>query len=151
MNTIEKLNYKNQNPILVLNDPEEVKVLVNSFKTVCAIHSAINNAIKYNFVLCFIKNQSDIEYIVLNVIPQLLNDAVFWVAYPKKTSKKYKCEIDRDHGWDTIGLIGYESVRMVAIDNDWSAIRFRHVDKIKKLTRNSKIAISAEGKQKSKK
>jgi len=151
MNTIEKLNYKNQTPVLVHNAPEEVEVLVNDFKALCVTHTTINNASRYSFVLCFIKNQSDIEYIVHNVTPQLSNDAVFWVAYPKKTSKKYRCEIDRDHGWDIIGLIGYEGVRMVAVDNDWSAIRFRHIDKIKKLTRSSKIAISPEGKQKSKK
>jgi len=31
---------------------------------------------------------------------------------------------------------GYEPVRQVAIDEDWSALRFRKVEQIKKMTRN---------------
>jgi hypothetical protein len=57
------------------------------------------------------------------------------VAYPKGTSKKYKCEFNRDTGWSALGEFGLEGVRQVAIDEDWSALRFRKVDYIKSMQR----------------
>ena len=74
-------------------------------------------------------------------------DAVLWVAYPKGTSKKYSCEFNRDTGWDILGAAGFEPVRQVAIDEDWSSLRFRRTEFIKSLTRNNAMAISEEGKR----
>jgi hypothetical protein len=34
-------------------------------------------------------------------------------------------------GWDVIRNAGFDSVRQIAIDEDWSALRFRHVEYIK--------------------
>jgi len=72
---------------------------------------------------------------------------VIWMAYPKGTSKKYTCEFNRDSGWKALGKAGYEPVRIVAIDEDWSTLRFRKVEHIKNLKRNPKGAISKAGKK----
>ena len=47
-----------------------------------------------------------------------------------------------------VGKIGFERVRMVAIDTDWSAVRFRRVGHIKTLTRGAEHAVSAAAKAK---
>jgi hypothetical protein len=60
-------------------------------------------------------------------------DAILWMAYPKGTSKRYECEFNRDNGWDVLGRAGFEGVRQVAIDEDWSALRFRRVEFSKSL------------------
>ena len=73
-------------------------------------------------------------------------DAVIWFAYPKGTSKKYKSEINRDNGWQVLGEGGFEPVRMVAIDEDWSALRFRRVEHIKTMTRAKESRMTAQGK-----
>ncbi|HEX3836066.1 MAG TPA: hypothetical protein VHW25_03810 [Steroidobacteraceae bacterium] len=62
-------------------------------------------------------------------------DAILWMVYPKGTSKKYHCEFNRDCGWPILAAAGFEPVRMVAIDADWSALRFRRVQFIKTTTR----------------
>ncbi|MBP1154450.1 MULTISPECIES: hypothetical protein [unclassified Paenibacillus] len=51
---------------------------------------------------------------------------MLWFAYPKKTSKKYKADISRDEGWQPLIDLGFEGVRLAAIDDDWSDIRFRN-------------------------
>jgi len=71
-----------------------------------------------------------------------------WFAYPKGSSKRYKCEFNRDNGWAVLGSLGFEGVRMVAIDEDWSALRFRRVEYVKNMTRS--FALSEEGKARSK-
>jgi hypothetical protein len=57
---------------------------------------------------------------------------MLWFAYPKKSSVNYTCDFSRDTGWEILGRHGFEGVRMVAIDQDWSALRFRRVEYIKK-------------------
>ncbi len=69
-----------------------------------------------------------------------------WFAYPKGSSKKYKAEINRDRGWEALGKKGFEAVRAVAIDLDWSGIRFRQVTFIKTMKRNSSLSMTTAGK-----
>jgi hypothetical protein len=78
----------------------------------------------------------------------LEQDAVLWFAYPKSSSKKYKCDFNRDTGCDILGQNGYEGVRMIAIDEDWSALRFRKAENIKNMKRRKSMAISKTGKRK---
>ena len=56
---------------------------------------------------------------------------MIWFAYPKGTSRRYTCEFNRDTGWNVIRGSGFESVRQVAIDEDWSALRFRRREYVK--------------------
>jgi hypothetical protein len=51
-------------------------------------------------------------------------------AYPKGTSKTLKSEVNRDSGWDVLRSAGFDTVRLVAIDADWSALRFRRKENI---------------------
>ena len=50
--------------------------------------------------------------------------------------------------WSFVGEQGFEGVRQVAIDADWSALRFRQARFIKTMKSNPKMAISEEGKKK---
>ncbi|MBK6979274.1 MAG: hypothetical protein IPH28_21100 [Cytophagaceae bacterium] len=62
----------------------------------------------------------------------MANESLFWFAYPKGISKKYKCEFNRDNGWQSMGDLGYEPVRMVAFDEDWKSSRFKKAENIKR-------------------
>lgn len=55
--------------------------------------------------------------------------------------------VHRDSGWSTLGAVGFEPVRQVAIDADWSDLRFRRTEFIKTITRNNAMTISEEGKR----
>jgi hypothetical protein len=69
------------------------------------------------------------------------------MCYPKGTSKTYQSDFNRDTGWEIMGRYDMEAIRQVAIDEDWSAIRFRKADYIKSLTRKF-AALSEKGKKK---
>jgi hypothetical protein len=73
------------------------------------------------------------------------------MIYPKRSSKKYDTDISRDDGWQPLGDLGFEPVRQVAVDEDWSALRFRQTSRIKTMTRNSEMTLSAEGKKRTRK
>jgi hypothetical protein len=85
--------------------------------------------------LAFVTTQEQVNALAPAIARKAEGDAILWFAYPKGTSKKYKSQIDRDHGWTALGQEGFEPVRMVAIDEDWSAKRFRRAAFIKNMTR----------------
>ncbi|MGP8215089.1 MAG: hypothetical protein ACLQQ4_05955 [Bacteroidia bacterium] len=54
--------------------------------------------------------------------------AVLWFAYPKGTSK-IKTDINRDTLRVTGEKYGITTVTAISIDDTWSALRFRPIDK----------------------
>ena len=69
----------------------------------------------------------------------------------KSRRKKYKTDISRDNGRQLLGDLGFEDVRMVAIDDDWSARRFHRVEFVKSMQRGKSLAISKTGRERVKK
>jgi len=90
------------------------------------------------FMLAFVTKLAEVERVAKQVVKKAEDDAVVWFAYPKQTSKRHRCEFNRDNGWQALLNAGYRGVRQVAIDEDWSAIRFRRVEYIKKMARKTR-------------
>jgi hypothetical protein len=143
MNPIFK---KLQSPVFVVNAPDSFNKDLNEIRTDAEVKSSLSKAKDISFFLAFVTRQKEVDDLAAAIAPIISTDAVIWFAYPKGTSKKYKCEFNRDNGWQELGNQGFEPVRMVAIDEDWSALRFRKAEHIKKMTRS--FAMSAEGKKK---
>lgn len=142
----KKLNYKDQSTIYILDAPDSFVPNMQSMEAFAEVKNSLTGARNANFILAFVKTQRQIDGMATKV-PQLLDgDAVLWFAYPKGTSKKYTCDFNRDTGWNAFGALGFEPVRMVAIDEDWSALRLRRVEHIKTMTRS--FAMSEAGKKK---
>jgi hypothetical protein len=49
---------------------------------------------------------------------------VLWICYPQKTSA-IASDVNRDIAWAPLAEAGYRPVTQVAIDDTWSALRFR--------------------------
>lgn len=145
---IKKLQYKLQKDVLIVNAPAEFKEVLADWKKTAKVHTEPTMGALYSFFLIFVKTEAEVKAAAKKYIPLLEADAVSWMAYPKKTSKKYKAEITRDSGWSSLGELGYEGVAMVSIDEDWSAFRFRKVDFIKTMKRREAMVMSDEGKAK---
>ena len=142
----EKLNLKSETEILVLNAPESFDAELGALSHV-TVHRTVEAVAKVRFALAFITTQQARDELSLALGGRADGDALLWFAYPKKSSKRFKCEFNRDSGWDAMGQAGFEPVRMVAIDDDWSALRFRRVEFIKSLTRDASRALSPAGKE----
>jgi hypothetical protein len=52
---------------------------------------------------------------------QLARPGVFWVAYPKGN----RTDLNRDSLWPILGEYGMRPISQVAVDEVWSALRFR--------------------------
>jgi hypothetical protein len=153
---LKKFNHKDHQEIFILNAPTEFKTELDAMKksgnkTTELPVNALSKVKQLEFILSFVQTKAEVEKIIDLIDDKLGKDAIVWFAYPKGTSKKYKAVINRDNGWEALGKKGFEPVRAVAIDADWSALRFRKVEFIKTMTRNVNYAMTTEGKMKAKK
>ncbi|UCJ08050.1 YdeI/OmpD-associated family protein [Chitinophaga pendula] len=87
------------------------------------------------YVLLFASDSQVLAAAIPGILPRLAADAKCWIAYPKGTSG-IKSDLNRDHGWEPLATAGYEPVTLVAIDDTWSAVRYRPVTAIKDRTRS---------------
>jgi hypothetical protein len=118
---LKKLVFKGQAPVLVLNAPPEAKSLVAAFGP--AVHTAAKGPAA--FVLAYTPDRAAAVKLG-KAVPKFLEDgAVFWVVYPKGTSKKYKADINRDTLNALMEGFGFDGVSLVALDEDWSAMRYK--------------------------
>ena len=145
MTTFEKLNLKDQKEILVLNAPESFEAELKALRGATVLRD-LKNAGRIEFSLAFVTKQKEVDTLGKAIAKKAEGDAVVWFAYPKGSSKNYKSEINRDSGWKVLGDAGFEPVRMVAIDENFSAVRFRRVEFIKTLTRGKEHRMTAQGK-----
>jgi hypothetical protein len=120
----DKLNFKNQREILVLSAPPSFEPELRTLSGVSILRDA-RKAKSIEFVIAFVTRRAEVEAAVKLIVPKTDGDVVLWFAYPKGTSQRVAGEINRDRGWEPLQSAGFETVRLVAIDEDWSALRFR--------------------------
>lgn len=142
----KKLNYKTQGTIVSINHPDSFLPELKTMSEKAAIIDSLNKSKKIEFVIVFATKLKEVDKAAEQIAKKVVADAVIWFCYPKGTSKKYICEFNRDNGWAKLGELGYEPVRAVAIDEDWSALRFRKPENIKTMTRS--FAMTELGKKK---
>jgi hypothetical protein len=130
---LTKLNYKSQQRIAVINAGEKFLAVLEKELQGVHIDKDIDQRFPYEFMIFFVQFMCEVELLAPKALHNLSSDGVLWFAYPKKRSKKLSSDIDRDHGWEYLINHGFDKVRLVAIDDDWSALRFRNVRFIKSL------------------
>jgi hypothetical protein len=129
-----KLNLKAQTEIVLFNVPASFEPELAQLKSIKVIRNPKKPA-PVQFALAFAQQQSELDRLSKLLAAHLAGDAVLWFAYPKGTSKRLTCEFNRDTGWQVIRDAGFDTVRQVAIDEDWSALRFRRLEYIKSSVR----------------
>jgi len=120
---IKKFKFKDNG--VVLNAPATIeKELVKlGFKTSLGTKSANT--------LVFINNNKEYLDFLKKDLKSIEPDSVLWFAYPKGTSK-IKTDINRDTIRVTGEEFGITTVTAISIDDTWSALRFRPIDKVGK-------------------
>ncbi len=140
-----KLNLKDHKQIVVLHSPDSFENELAALKGVEIIRD-LKKAKQVTFSLAFVTTQAQVDALAPAIARKVEGDAIVWFAYPKGSSKKYKSQINRDSGWKVLGHEDFEPVRMVAIDEDWSAVRFRRSGFIKNMKRAKEHRLTERGK-----
>jgi hypothetical protein len=117
----EKLRYKSGRAI-ILNPPEGYSLGISSETELEGI---------FEYLQLFVRNAQELGEWLPQVLTKLNEDAVFWICYPKQTSK-IKTDVNRDIIWKIVqDTTEYRLVSNVAINDTWSALRLRLKSKVK--------------------
>jgi hypothetical protein len=121
----KKLNYKGQSPILVIGAPEtfEEELLTASSESV--VHRSAQAGVHYAFLFAFTPTKESLLKAAKTLLRASEQDAVIWFAYPKQSSKKLRSDLNRDVCREALEPLSLETVRQIAIDQDWSALRVK--------------------------
>jgi hypothetical protein len=122
---IKKFKFKDKG--IVLNAPATIEAAFKElhFKT------SFDKKIKSTNTLIFINNNKEYLNFLTTGLKNIEPDSVLWFAYPKGTSK-IKTDINRDTIRITGEEFGITTVTAISIDETWSALRFRPIDKVGK-------------------
>jgi len=131
MPIFKKLNLGEHTEITIFNAPKSFEPELTNLKGV-SVSRDPKKPESVEFGLAFATTQEELDRLSTILAAASEGDSVLWFAYPKGTSKRYRCDFNRDTGWGVIRDAGFESVRQVAIDEDWSALRFRRVEFVKR-------------------
>ena len=121
----QKLQLKAPYHLLLLNAPAHLKSEFeqDGGKLTEAATTTTNSV--YDVVQLFVKTKDELDALAPQAVSALKAGGILWIAYPKKSSG-IKSDLTRDHGWAIVKELGYEGVRLVAIDDTWSSLRLKH-------------------------
>jgi len=121
--TIKKLKFKDNG--VVLNAPATIEAALVQLGFKTTLDKKSSNT------LVFVNNNKEYLHFLRNNLKNIEPDSVLWFAYPKGTSK-IKTDINRDTIRVTGEEFGITTVTAVSIDDTWSALRFRPIEKVGK-------------------
>lgn len=94
-----KLNLKTQTSLLILNAPASFDTeLAQLSATLQIARDAKATGPAVEFAMAFATQQTDADKFAKILARRAPDDTVIWFAYPKGSSKKYRCGFNRDTG-----------------------------------------------------
>ena len=123
--TIRKLRFKGE--ATVLNAPGSLeKEFVKE-----GVSTEFSKNEKNENTLIFLNNRAEFLSFLEHDLEKIEPDSVLWFAYPKGTSK-IKTDINRDILHEIGKEHGLKTVSAISINETWSALRFRPIEKVGK-------------------
>ena len=117
----QKLQIKS-GKLIVLNVPKGyAELLTTELKHLTVSTRAAGQA---EAVLLFVNSLAEVEKLAPKAIKVVKPTGMLWMAYAKGTSQ-VKTDVNRDKLWEMMKPTGWQAVRMIALDDVWSLMRFK--------------------------
>ena len=118
---LKKLRWKSGQRALVLGAPESYRRLLDNSGVDAALAGAPDAS--RDFIHLFVTTRAELDAFAPTLSAAARVDTVLWVSYPKGTA--LPTDLKRDPVAEILGSAGLRACSQVAIDDVWSAIRFR--------------------------
>lgn len=126
---IKKLGIKPGQKLLVLNEPTNYVQMLGTLPPGAVMQTGEGEG-TFDFVQVFVHNKANVESYTDQALRALKPSGLLWWTYPKR-SANVQTDITRDIGWESLRELGLRPVTQVAIDETWSALRFRPISEVK--------------------
>ncbi len=119
---VKKLGLKDGFKCLLYNAPKEYLNWLNNLEQDVYIRTTITKE-STNFIHVFCTTEDNLETVINTYKPALLKNGMLWVSWPKGSSG-IKTNLKRDMIRDYILANGLVDVKVAAIDENWSGLKF---------------------------
>ena len=117
----QKLQIKS-GKLIVINAPQGyAEQLAKELKDLTVSTRAAGQA---EAVLLFVNSLAETEKLTPKAGKLVKPGGMLWIAYAKGSSK-VKTDVNRDKLWVAVQPIGWQPIRQIALDETWSAMRFK--------------------------
>lgn len=123
---LKKLYFHKAATALIVDAPDEYIALIGEVPY--DTKPAAKKKGAYEFVQVFATQQSALEKLVKIHVASGKPDCIFWACYPKGTGS-IKSDIKRETVWVAFQAAGLEAVTSVSIDDTWTALRARPINR----------------------
>src|SRR5512136_2696302 len=117
----QKLQIKSGKLIVLNAPPGYAEQLAKEFKDLTVSTRAAGQA---EAVLLFVNSLAEVDKLTHKAGKLVKPEGMLWIAYAKGTSK-VKTDVNRDRLWAAVQPIGWQPIRQIALDEVWSAMRFK--------------------------
>jgi hypothetical protein len=117
----EKLQIKAGQRVAAIDPPTDYGSLVGGLPTGTTVVSDADGA---DVIHLFVATQADLARRWPAVADAARTASIVWVSYPKR-GPGVATDLTRDTGWRPLRDAGWDPVSQVAIDDRWSALRWR--------------------------
>lgn len=124
----KKLGMKPGMSALIVAAPPGYLTLLAPLPESVVVSQALSGA--HPFVQFFATRVSEIRKSAPKLLNHAASGALVWIAYPKKTSG-IESDLSREAVCQAMSGTGWRPVSIVAIDEVWSALRFRPVKDVR--------------------
>jgi hypothetical protein len=115
---MKKLQLKEGQRVLLFNAPEGYRERLADPAIETGPHGS------FDHVHVFVKDSDELKRFAPQAFQAVKPGGILWIAYPKLSSG-VKSDLTRDVGWEVVFQAGLRPVTQVAIDETWSALRFK--------------------------
>lgn len=85
----------------------------------------------FDFVQGFARDLAQLKKLAPVAAQAVKHDGILWVTYPKK-SAEVESDLSREVVWEAVAKTGLRPVAQVSVNDVWSALRFRPLEKVGK-------------------
>lgn len=118
----QKLLIKEGYKVLILNAPDGYGTLMGEMPPTVSILS--RPEANTDLIQVFIQSRKEMETQLPTLKKSLKPDGLFWVTYPKETSKM-PTDVNRDILVSYARTVGMAGIAMISIDDTWSVLRLK--------------------------
>lgn len=120
---LKKLRMKSGQRAAVVGAPDGVRNAVTEVPEGVDLSEQLLG--EFDFILCFVKTKVEVGQMAPSLKAAMKPGAIMWLSYPK--GRSIPTDLNRDILGNLMLGFGLQAISNVAIDEVWSALRFKRV------------------------
>ncbi len=125
---LKKLQVKTGNTVKIMDAPDQAAAIFGDIPADVVLK--YNEETGFNVLITFTVNKAQLHRQIQNNLQYINSKTVFWVFYPKKSSK-IKSDLDLMKSWEELNVFGLTPCASAAVNETWTGLRLKLLSEVK--------------------